>query len=183
MRILITGPQGSGKTTHAQILTQKLRLTQIDAGEILRELAEIESTEGKSVKKDLEVGKFVEDRIIANLIREKVSNLGGGNFVMDGYPRTMESLKLYNPDFDQVFYLEVPDQEVEKRLLLRGREDDKPEIIQKRLKLFHQVTEPVLDYYRQQHKVIKVDADRSIEVVAEDIEKKVREGLQNGSKW
>lgn len=174
MKILITGPQGSGKTTHAQILAQKLYLPVIDAGEMLRELAEEDSADGRSVKEDMEQGKLVEDKIVANLMRQRILSPDCQNgFVVDGYPRTLESLELFDPQYNWVFYLQVSDEEVQERLLLRGREDDKPELIRERLMLYHQMTEPVLGYYLKKNKLIRIDAHRTIEEVAKEIAQKV----------
>lgn len=170
MRILVSGPQGSGKTTQAEILANKLKVPVVEAGSLLRELAESPTELGQSVKKELAEGHLVQDEIIANLIKEKVGNLGGGgSFVGDGYPRSVESLQNYDPRYDLVFYLEIADGEVEKRLLQRGRADDTPQLIRERLAEYHLRTEPVLSYYAKLGKLVRVDGTGSIEEVAQKI--------------
>ncbi len=175
MRILITGPQGSGKTTQAEILAKKLGIALIEAGEILRQLAETDCELGQLVKEELAAGRLVKDEIIAQCIKEKVVGLGEkASFVGDGYPRTLESLQDFDPDYDIVFYLDMADSEVEKRLLARGRADDTPVLIKERLKEYHQRTEPVLNYYANLGKLIKISGEGSIEEIAQDIEGQLR---------
>ncbi|MBI4036961.1 nucleoside monophosphate kinase [Candidatus Daviesbacteria bacterium] len=174
MRILVTGPQGSGKTTQAQILANKLGILLVDAGEMLRKLAEQKSLEGVEVKDELNKGELVEDEIVAGLVKEEVGKSAyQKGYVMDGYPRTMDSLKLFDPCFDQVFYLDVSDEEVEKRLLARGRSDDTPTLIRERLMLYHQNTQAVLDYYQNLGKLVKIDARGGIEQIAQEIDRKL----------
>lgn len=174
MKILITGPQGSGKTTQAEILAKKLEVKLIEAGEILRKVAQKHDELGEEVKKDLENGDLVEDQVVAKLIQAQATAPDAEDgFVMDGYPRTLESLKLFDPGFDQVFYLEVPDEVVIKRMLQRGREDDNQSDIEERLKLYHLETEQVLDYYRKLDKLITVDGQSSIEEIAREINSKI----------
>lgn len=174
MKILVTGPQGSGKTTQAQILANKLGILLIDTGEMLRKLAEQKSLEGAEVKDELNKGELVEDEIVADLVKKEVEKPAyKAGYVMDGYPRTMDSLKLFDPNFDQVFYLDISDEEVEKRLLARGRADDTPSLIRERLMLYHQNTQAVLNYYQNLGKLVKINGRGSIEQIAQEIDGKL----------
>lgn len=172
MRILIIGPQGSGKTTQAKNLAEKFNLYFASTGDLLREEVLRDSHEGRILKKSLETGQLADDRIVAKLLKEK---LGGHlqGFVLDGYPRSLDQLQYFDPQFDKVIYLEISDEEVEKRLLQRGRADDTPELIRERLRLYHELTEPVLRYYNGQRKLIRIDGRKSIEGVAREIERKL----------
>lgn len=175
MRILITGPQGCGKTTQAEILAKKFSFCLINAGDLLRELADQSTEEGENVRKCLSEGIFVDDKITAKLVRTELEKEHcQKGFVMDGFPRRMSQLEYFDPVYDQVFYLDVPDDEVIKRLLLRGREDDTPEVIRERLGLYHSETEPVLTYYQGQGKLKKINGEHSIEEIATEIEDQVR---------
>lgn len=179
MRILVTGPSGSGKTTQAEILARKLNLCLVDAGEILRNFAkEDKSKEGENIKKEMQEGHLVEDKVAADLIRQRLSETDcQKGFVMDGYPRSLASLQLFDPSFDQVFYLDIVDSEVEKRLILRGREDDKSAAIGERLKFFHQMTEPVLEHYGELGRLVRIDGQKTIAEVASEIDKSISGGL------
>ncbi len=183
MRILIAGPQGSGKTTQAKKLSEKLGYLFIATGDILREEAKHDTSEGRALKETMRQGGIANDEITAKLVASKIKDSNGNGLIMDGFPRRLSQLEYFDPGFDRVVYLEVPDEEVTGRLLSRGRADDKPEIISERLKLYHMLTEPVLDYYQRQGKLLRIDAkqdpddsdEQSIEKVAEKIEKKIKD--------
>lgn len=173
-RILITGPQGSGKTTQAKLLAEYLVVPLIDSGEMLRELAQEITEDGSKVKEALDKGGMAPNDIVGQVVRESVENeTSKDGFVMDGYPRNLEQLDIFDPMFDRVFYLEIRDDQVKSRLKSRGREDDTKELIEKRLSLYHQLTEPVLQYYHNLGILERVDGEGEIE----DIQSKIREGL------
>ncbi|MCL5784274.1 MAG: nucleoside monophosphate kinase [Patescibacteria group bacterium] len=177
MKILITGPQGSGKTTQAKLLAEKFGVCFIDAGEMIREKVLEHTSEGRELEEELEEGELVDDHIAASLVRDKITSSSCKNgFIVDGYPRTLRSLELFDPALEKVFYLKISDEEAEKRLLQRGREDDKPEVIRERLQLYHKMTEPVLNHYRQLGKLVEINGTRAIEQVRKDIEDNLEGG-------
>lgn len=183
MKILLAGPQGSGKTTQAKFLAQKYGLTFISAGKLLRELARSGSEEGERIRQQMEEGGFVDDKVAARLVSEGIDKDSKNGFILDGFPRRFSQLEYFNPDFDKVIYLEVPDKEVSGRMLQRGRADDTPEAIEERLRLYHEETEPVLNYYEKQGKLIRVNAsqapgvtaEQSIRQIADEIDKRVKD--------
>src|SRR3990172_9571293 len=125
--MMVIGPQGSGKTTQAKILCRRLGLCLVYAGELLREFAQGKSGESQAVKKNVGEGRLVDDKIVSSLVRKRIAQPDCQvGFVVDGYPRTLDSVRLFDPGFDKVLHLKVPDEEVKKRLLERGREDDTP---------------------------------------------------------
>ncbi|KKS71317.1 hypothetical protein A3A14_03750 [Candidatus Daviesbacteria bacterium RIFCSPLOWO2_01_FULL_43_38] len=184
-KILLAGPQGSGKTTQAKFIAQKYGLHFISAGKLLRELAQSGSEEGERIRQQMEEGEFVDDKVAARLVKEEIEKDSQNGFVLDGFPRRFSQLEYFNPDFDQVIYLDVPDGEVVDRMLGRGRADDTPEAIGERLRLYHSNTEPVLDYYDRQGKLIKVNAsqapgataEQSIRQIADEVDEKLKDGL------
>lgn len=174
MKILITGPQGSGKTTQAEILAKHLNLPFVGAGDLLREFAKGRSEESVKVRQDLAAGRFVDDNVLAKLMSQNLAQSRFQNgFVADGYPRSFSQLKVFDPKFDQVFYLEISDEEAEERLLRRGREDDTAEVIKERWRWYHRETDPILDYYQKLGILVVIDAGRSIEEVTREIEAKL----------
>lgn len=172
MKILVTGPVGSGKTTQSKALAQHLGVCLIDTGNILRELAKIDDEDGKRLKEKIDQGLMASDDIVGRMVRERVAGLGCQNgFVMDGYPRTIKQLQEFDPKYTAVFYLDIDDGVVIKRLAERGRVDDRPEIVQRRLKLYHELTEPILEYYSETGILHRINADRSVAAIQEDIRK------------
>lgn len=170
MRILVTGPQGSGKTTQAKLLSDKLNLCFVKAGEMVREKAKGLDEEAKLAKKALETGDLVDNKLIAKLVSQKVSQkecqLG---YVMDGYPRSVDQLSEFNPQYDKVVLLNLSDQEATRRLLARSREDDTPELIKERLFVYHKKTSPVLQHYKDHGKLIEVNGEQPEKKVTDDI--------------
>lgn len=168
-KILLIGPQGSGKSTQAELLAQYLNVPKISTGDIFRKLSKEGSEEARRVKEILGQGKLVDDETTAEIVKRKVQKENG--FIMDGYPRTVEQLKIFDPDFSKVIYLNVPREEVVKRLLARKRADDTEELINKRLELYYQQTQPLLDYYQKQGKLIEVLGMGDINQIQDEIKK------------
>ncbi len=155
MKILFIGPQGSGKSTQAKLLADSLNIPFISFGDLLRTLAKEENSLGKQLKMDLEKGKLVDDKIAAEVMKDRVSKEDcQRGFVFDGYGRSLHQLSLFDPQFDLVIHLDVSDEQVLDRLLKRAEEqkraDDTREAIKTRLESYHSFTEPVLQKYRTQ---------------------------------
>src|SRR3989338_507134 len=126
MKILLIGPQGSGKSTQASLLAEYLGIPKISTGDIFRKLPK--------VKEILAAGKLVDDETTAEIVKKRLQETDCQNgFILDGYPRNITQKELFDPQFEKVIYLKVPDEELMKRLLARGREDDTPESIRTRL--------------------------------------------------
>jgi adenylate kinase len=178
MRLMITGSQGSGKTTQAKIIAEKLGLCLVKTGDLVRSKAQEDSEAGKSLRHSLETGELSDDSIVAELLQEELKKPKCQNgVVVDGYPRRVSQLERFDPKFDQVFYLQVSDQTAIDRMISRGREDDVSPIIEERLKNFHDQTQKVLDYYQNQGVLTLIDGERDIEGVTRDI----LEALKNDS--
>lgn len=168
MKILLTGPQGSGKSTQADLLAQYLNVPKISTGDIFRKIKQEDSEKGKRIRQILNSGQLVDDQTTAEIVKRRLAGEGSG-FVMDGYPRTLEQINLFDPLFDKVFYLKLSDEEAIKRLLSRGREDDTRELIAQRLKIYHQQTDPVLDYYKVKGLLKEIDGLGSIDEIRQRI--------------
>lgn len=176
MKILMTGPQGSGKTTQAHILAEKYKFRLIKTGEFFRKLAEEDSERGRMIKRlSLDAGELISDELTAEIVREKLKDEGiEDDFIFDGYPRTIHQIELFDPKFDLVFDLEISDEVAIERMLKRGRADDTLPLIKKRLELYYKETVPVLEYYKKQGKLITVDGEKTIEEVALEIDRRLK---------
>jgi len=180
MRILILGPQGSGKGTQAKRIAAARGIAHVATGDILR-AAMSEATElGLRVKPMYDRGDLVPDDLMIDLIRERLEREDGG-FVLDGFPRTLPQAEALDAMLDEigkpldaVILLEVSDDVATRRLQARaaqeGRADDSPEAIRNRLRLYHELTEPVVERYRADGMLVAVDGEGSVEKVADQIE-------------
>jgi adenylate kinase len=124
---------------------------------------------GQRVKPIVERGDLVPDELMIELIRERLSQddaLDG--FVLDGFPRTLAQaealdamLKQIDRPLTLVLAIQVPDEVARERMLGRGREDDTPEGIDRRLAIYHELTEPLLEHYRTRGRFVPIHGDRS----------------------
>jgi adenylate kinase len=167
VNIIITGKPGSGKGTHAKLLADKLNIPHIDMGNILRNLSQIDETFGRVLK-----GKLIPDDLANDIIREELSqDKYKHGFILDGYPRTLDQAKFLNENFyiDYLIDLKVSDRVVFERLLDRGRQDDKVDIIKDRLETYEKQTKPIVKYFEELLDVIVVDGSQPIEIVQNNI--------------
>jgi adenylate kinase len=129
----------------------------------------------------LAAGELVPDELTVALIRERLSQPDAADgFVLDGFPRTLAQaeeldamLAEIGKTLDAVLFFDVPDEVSVERLSSRaeeeGREDDRPEAIERRLALYHELTEPVVERYRATGKLVPLHASRSVGEVAAEI--------------
>lgn len=175
MKILLIGIPGSGKTTIAKELAEKYGLCMVKTGEILREMIKTDSR-GALINEALGRGEYVDDNLAAEIVKDRTGRddckLG---FIMDGYPRRASQLKVYNPGFDVVFYLGISEEEAIKRLLARGRADDKLEIIKTRLETHEKYMGEVLDYFEKTGKLYRINGEQSVPEIAKICEKIIEE--------
>jgi adenylate kinase len=176
MKILITGPQASGKTTQAKAIASKLKLCFVDSGDLIRGFSKIEGEKNLQVKEALRDGQLIDNQVAADIVRERLLEADCQNgAVLDGYPRSIEQLKVFDPGFDRVFYLEVPDEVAVQRALRRGRVDDNPEIIRERLRIYHLKTEEIIKYFQDKGVLVKIDGS----IYPEEVTEKIMENLKS----
>ncbi len=179
MRILILGPQGSGKGTQAKRIADSRGIAHVATGDILRSAVADGSELGRRVQPILERGDLVPDDLMIDLIRERLD--GEDGFVLDGFPRTLPQAEAFatmlaeiGKPLDVVILLQVSDDVATRRLhtraLAEGRADDAPEAIRNRLRLYHELTEPLIGRYREDGLVAAVSGEGSIGQVSADID-------------
>jgi adenylate kinase len=182
MRILILGPQGSGKGTQARRIAAAYDIPHVATGDILR-TAIAEGTElGEKVAPIVENGDLVPDDVMVELIRRRLADEDG--FVLDGFPRTVPQaealdamLEEIGKPLDAVLLLEVGDDVALERLLSRraeeARSDDSPDVIRTRLRNYHALTEPAVDRYRKRGTLVAVNGEQPVEDVSAAIEEEL----------
>jgi adenylate kinase len=174
MRILILGPQGSGKGTQAKQIAAAYDIPHVATGDMFRAAVADGSDLGRRVAPILEDGGLVPDDLTIDLIRRRLADEDG--FVLDGFPRTVaqaEALDSMLEDIgkplDAVILLQVSDEVATARLRERaaqeGRADDSPEGIANRLRLYHELTELVVDRYQLAGIEVIVDGEQTVDEV------------------
>lgn len=173
MKTLLIGPQGSGKSTQGKLLARDLQIPYISTGDIFRKIASEDTDEGRRIKQIIDSGNLVDDQTTAELLAKRIQSDDCQNgFILDGYPRNLEQAKkIADLNFDKVIYLNIPDEVVLARLLKRGRTDDTEESIKTRVNLYREKTQPLLDFYKKQEILVKVEGVGDIQTVQDEIKK------------
>lgn len=186
MNIVLFGGPGSGKGTQSEKLIDKYGLHHISTGEVLRDHIKRETELGKIAKKYIDEGQLIPDDLMIDIlddVLEKEAKEKPG-VIFDGFPRTIpqaealnELLKKRGKELHAVVGLEVPDDELVKRMINRGkmtgRADDNEETIKKRLNVYHNQTSPLRDHYKKQNKYVAIDGDKEIEHIFNAITKEL----------
>jgi len=177
MNVIVLGMPGSGKGTHSKLLAKEFGLEHFSTGDVLRnEIAE-QTDLGNNIKQYVDKGQLVPDDLMVELVVPYLTDRNG--VVLDGFPRTLEQARAleaagFEDAIDWVILLDVSEETVMKRLLNRGRADDKEEIIKERIDLFNRETMPVVAYYAENHpNFIVVDSNGEIDEVQENIRQSV----------
>ena len=182
MNIILFGPPGAGKGTQAKHLINKLNAYQVSTGDMLREEIQNDTEVGRKIINDMNDGKFVNDEIVNNLIKNVVSDPSKKNkLIFDGYPRSLsqaENLEILlsssNQKIDFIFFLDVKKETIikrlEKRKILEKRSDDTTITILKRYDTYMETTKPVLDFYSKKPSFFKINGDVKIDEISSKIE-------------
>jgi adenylate kinase len=179
--IIIVGPQGSGKGTQAQIISDKFSIPAISMGDILRENIQGKTALGQKISEYTDKGELVPDELIYSLLEDRFSKEDVKNgFILDGFPRNEAQVELldrifekFNLSIDTVLEFTADKEELVTRMLKRaeieGRIDDTPEIIQRRLDIYYSTTQPIVSEYANRNVLFKVDAVGTIDSIADKI--------------
>jgi adenylate kinase len=182
MRVLMIAPPGAGKGTQGALIAERFGLPHIATGELLRDHVTRQTALGQAVQEYLDRGELVPDQIVLDMLREAMieAKAAGGGFVLDGIPRNMRQAhatylisRELGMTANVALHLQADDAELMRRLLARAalehRSDDTREIIAQRLALYHEVTSPILAWYRDRGILVSVDAMRSANQVGREI--------------
>ena len=181
MNVLVLGPQGSGKGTQAKRIAQGHGIPHVSTGDMFRALDDTKPL-GREVNEIMERGELVPDGITIQMIQDRLAHDDAREgFILDGFPRNLAQAEALDRMLDEIgrtldviFFFDLDDATAKKRALGRaheeGRTDDTPESIERRLALYHEQTEPVVEYYRTTGKLVPLHANLSVEDVANEIQ-------------
>jgi adenylate kinase len=177
--LLFLGAPGAGKGTQAELLSKTNSLLHLSTGELLRKEIEMDSLLGREVKNIINRGELVNDDLVLKIVRQNLDKNNNG-WILDGYPRNLsqanslnEVLIEINQPLEVVFYLNIPEEVLIKRLLLRGRKDDTEETIRTRLEIYKKTTEPLIQYFKDLSLLEYIDADRDLKIISSEIKQKM----------
>ncbi|MBW7845004.1 MAG: adenylate kinase [Bacteroidia bacterium] len=180
LNIVLFGPPGAGKGTQSAKLIEKYNLVHLSTGDIFRANIKNETELGKLAKSYIDKGQLVPDEVTIGMLADEVNkNTNAKGFIFDGFPRTQAQaealdtlLRNKNSSITLMLALEVEEEELRKRLLLRGKDsgradDQNPEIIQNRINVYNAETTPVKDFYQNQGKYKGINGIGEIETIFE----------------
>ena len=182
--IVIFGAPGSGKGTQSDLLIKEYGLGHISTGDVLREEIKKGTELGKTAQSYIDKGNLIPDELMISILAGVYDSFGRGHkgVIFDGFPRTIpqaEALKkMLEERGDKVaamIELDVPEDELMKRLILRGqqsgRADDNEETIKKRLVVYHSQTQPLIEWYKKEGLHHHIDGLGTLERIFADIQK------------
>jgi adenylate kinase len=173
--IVLLGPPGSGKGTQAERLRDRDGYTTLSTGRLLR-AARAEGTDlGRRAAGYMDRGDLVPDEVIVAMVRDAIAGHDGEPILLDGFPRTVPQADALagvlddgGRELEAAVLIDVPDDVVVHRISSRGqgREDDRPETVRERLRVYHGDTEPLVAYYDERGLLRRVDGDQDADAVA-----------------
>ncbi len=203
MRIVLLGPQGAGKGTQAQRISERTGARHISTGDLVRAEIKSGSELGETIKDYNDRGELVPDEIIIQMMRPYLDE--ADSWILDGFPRNEsqaealdEMLREIAAKLDAAVALEAPDEALIRRLSGRRtseatgriyhvehdpppqsseedpgpfiqRKDDTEEALRRRLRIYHEHTEPLKDYYAERGILATIDATQRIPDVTEGV--------------
>lgn len=178
LNLVLFGPPGAGKGTQSQKLIAKFGLIHLSTGDLLRGEISQGTELGLEAKKLMDEGLLVPDAVVIGMISNKLdANKDAKGFIFDGFPRTVAQAEALDAlltskqsAISGMIALEVNDDELEHRLLLRGKDsgrpdDANPEVIRKRIKEYNDKTAPVAGFYKEQNKFTSINGIGSIDEI------------------
>lgn len=170
---VLLGPPGAGKGTQGDLLARRTGIRHISTGDLFRDAVCAQTPAGLRAEAYLESGELVPDEVVMQLVEEFITSRAGEHFCFDGFPRTRRQAEAFDALLAQlgigvsnVIVIQVSDDIAMERLEGRGRSDDSPETVRQRLRVYHELTEPLIAYYRRRGVLREIDGSGDVESVA-----------------
>ena len=177
--ILFLGAPGAGKGTQAELLSKTNSFLHLSTGELLRNEIAMNTKLGIEVKDIINRGELVGDELVLEIVKKNLDKDNKG-WILDGYPRNLsqanslnEVLSKISQPLEVVFYLDIPEEVLIKRLILRGRKDDCEETIRTRFSIYKKTTEPLIEYFKDLSLLEYINGDRDLKTISGEIRKKL----------
>lgn len=163
--IIFFGPAGAGKSVQGQILSARHGWRWLSAGQLLRDTHDIE------LLKQMQTGELISNDAVNEIMSDAIKRSKDiDHLVLDGFPRQLsqaewlvESQAEHERSIALVVVLEVPESELLRRLQLRGRADDTPESVAKRMQIYRTEIYPILTYLTDKHiKIVHIDGTGTV---------------------
>lgn len=178
--LLLMGPPGAGKGTQATRLAELRDLHKLSTGDMLRAHVKRGSELGRRAESIMDAGELVPDDLIVAMVRSELEEMDQVRVLFDGFPRTTgqaealdELLADFGAGMDAVIVLEVPEDELVRRLVARAededRSDDSEDTVRKRMEVYRASTRPLLDFYDRRGVLQRVDGVGEVAEVTERI--------------
>ncbi|MBQ1200800.1 MAG: adenylate kinase [Alistipes sp.] len=188
LNVVLFGAPGCGKGTQSELLEKKFGLSHISTGEIIRSHIKAQTPLGQQMAEYISRGELAPDSVVIGMVEEYLNqNKGIKGTIFDGFPRTTAQAEAFDKllesmgdSVDIMIYMDVPEEELVQRILLRGKvsgraDDASEDVIRNRIEIYNQQTAVVADYYRQQGKYVAVPSlgtiDEVFNRIAAEIEK------------
>ena len=202
MKLIILGPQGSGKGTQARKIAERFGIPHISTGDIFRKNIMLKTELGKVAEEIINKGELVPDGLTYDLVKKRLLEQDcRKGYILDGFPRNLAQAKVLEElsETDYALDVDITDEEAVSRISGRRscknghvyhvtinppekegicdidgeplfqRDDDKAEVIKKRLGVYHDKTKQVIDFYKEKGKLIEINGMQPIEKVFSDI--------------
>lgn len=179
LNIILFGAPGCGKGTQAQRLAEHYDLYHISTGEVIRSEIKAGTELGKSMESYISRGELAPDSIVVEMVRNYMASHADKGCIFDGFPRTTaqaeifdEMLKEVESEVTTMVFMEVPEEELVRRILLRGKDsgradDSSEEVIRNRIEVYRQQTEIVAEHYTRQQKYAAINGLGTMDEVFE----------------
>ena len=182
-RALLLAPPGAGKGTQGERLAARHGVPHLATGDLLRDHVARGTDLGQAARAHMDAGRLVPDDLVIDMVLRRIGSDGEPmeGFLLDGFPRTLPQARFayewalqFERTFDAVIMLDVPEDELVRRLLRRGQEqgrsDDSEDVIRHRLAVYEENTAPLVEFYEGRGILIRVDGTGTVDEVSDRIE-------------
>ena len=182
LNIILFGAPGCGKGTQAARIKEKYNINHISTGEVIRGEIARQTELGMSMQSYIASGELAPDSIVIGMIKNYLNeHKGAAGNIFDGFPRTTAQAVEFDKILDEMgesvnvmVYMDVPEEELVKRILLRGKDsgradDASEDVIRNRISIYREQTEIVAEHYSKQGKYVAVDGVGTMDEVFDRI--------------